>query len=72
MYTVRGGGSVQQHFFRLRLNHVHHGTKLTHALLGSVADKVLRSAPVPVLMIRLPEESREKARAAADPAGAAR
>ena len=41
-------------------------------LLGSVADKVLRAAPVPVLMIRPPEKSRRKAPAAADPAGAAR
>jgi hypothetical protein len=41
-------------------------------LLGSVADKVLRSTPVPVLMIRPPEDPQEQARAAADAAAAAR
>jgi nucleotide-binding universal stress UspA family protein len=41
-------------------------------LLGSVADKVLRSSPVPVLLVRPPEESQVKTRAAAEAATAAR
>ena len=41
-------------------------------LVGSVADKVLRSAPAPVLLVHPPKESKEKARAAANPATAAR
>jgi hypothetical protein len=36
---------------------------VAHLLLGSVAEKVLRSAPCPVLIVRQPAPSKEQARA---------
>jgi nucleotide-binding universal stress UspA family protein len=36
-------------------------TGLRHLLIGSVAEDVVRRAPVPVLTIRVPEDSKESA-----------
>lgn len=60
--------TAEQEGYDLVVMGTHGRTGLQHALLGSVAEKVVRRAPCPVLTVRVPEsaqvERRPEARAA--------
>ena len=47
---------AQEFGYDLIVMGTHGRTGIMHALLGSVAERVLRKAPCPVLTVRLPEQ----------------
>ena len=49
--------AVEEHKFDLVVMGTHGRKGLEHLFLGSMAEKVVRGAPVPVLTVRAPEES---------------
>ena len=48
--------AVEEHKFDLVVMGTHGRKGLQHLLLGSIAEKVVRSAPVPVLTVRSPDD----------------
>jgi len=64
-YAEEGG-------FSLIVMGTHGRTGFSRLLMGSVAEKVVRAAPCPVLTVRVPEEGAPETEAAVTPEGATR